>query len=81
MKVVRKDLMVSLVAACNDQPYTRCPHQPHRLMTLVLLVNGHHRAVDLLCLMETWHDADSAVLGLLTRRHLQCRRSCVTAYS
>jgi len=27
----------------------------------------HDRRIDLLCLTETWHDADSAVLGRLRR--------------
>ena len=31
----------------------------------VFSITGHHRAIDLLCLMETWYDADSAVLSCL----------------
>ena len=31
----------------------------------VFSITGHHRAVDLLCLTETWQDADCAVLSCL----------------
>ena len=31
----------------------------------VFSITGRHHAIDLLCLTETWHDADSAVLGHL----------------
>ena len=31
----------------------------------VFSITGYHRTIDLLCLMETWHDSDRAVLGRL----------------
>jgi len=32
---------------------------------IVCSITGRNRAIDLLCLMETWHNADSTVLGRL----------------
>jgi len=51
-----------MVAAGNDQLH---PSPASRMSPDVFSITGHHRAIDLLCLMETWRDADSAVLGRL----------------
>ena len=48
-----------MVAAGNDQLHPS-PASPD-----VFSITGHHRAIDLLCITETWHDGDSAVLGRL----------------
>ena len=48
-----------MAAAGNDQLHLS-PVSPD-----VFSITGHHRATDLLCAPEIWHDADSAVLGRL----------------
>ena len=48
-----------MVTAGNDQL------QPSPASPDVFSITGRRRAIDLLCLTETWHDADSAVLGHL----------------
>ena len=48
-----------MVAAGNDQLHPS-PASPN-----VFSITGHHCAIDLLCLTETWHDADSTILGRL----------------
>jgi len=48
-----------MMAAGNDQQHLS-PASPD-----VFSITGHHRALDLLCLTKTWHDADSAVLSYL----------------
>ena len=54
--------------------------QLHIASSDVFSITGRHRAIDLLCLMETWHDADSAVLGRLrgtAYTTLSIMRDCV----
>jgi len=49
-------------AAGNNQLH---PSPASPALPGVFSITGRHCAIDLLCLTETWHDADTAVFGRL----------------